>query len=76
MRKCEVEGCDRKHKARGFCLKHYKTVWRRSQGLCRECPNPTRNLRCVECKRREKARWRGSVKEGAFKMNVTAKVCR
>lgn len=27
MRKCSVEGCDRKHNAKGFCQKHYE-YWR------------------------------------------------
>jgi hypothetical protein len=27
-RKCEVEGCDRDHKVKGLCQKHYKRLWR------------------------------------------------
>jgi hypothetical protein len=26
MRLCEVEGCNNKHSARGYCNKHYKTI--------------------------------------------------
>ena len=27
MRKCEVEGCNNKHQARGYCSGHYETVY-------------------------------------------------
>ena len=33
MRKCEVSGCENKHHAKGFCIKHY---WRiRKTGVAR-----------------------------------------
>ena len=28
MRKCEIEGCEGKYKAKGFCGKHYKRLWK------------------------------------------------
>jgi hypothetical protein len=28
MRRCEIDGCGRKHRARGLCHKHYQRVMR------------------------------------------------
>lgn len=53
MRLCEVEGCERKHAAKGLCLMHYKRL--RNRGTTDEFvypPKPT----CHHCEREAIAR--------------------
>lgn len=53
MRTCEVEGCGRKHAAKGLCLMHYKRM--RSRGTTDEFVHPPKPP-CHHCEREAVAR--------------------
>ena len=67
MRTCREPGCGKRHSAKGYCRGHYKTIWRRSQGLCHDCPRETRSMRCRECKAKERRRSRRTDRASAVK---------
>jgi hypothetical protein len=41
MRVCSVDGCRRRHSARGLCKTHYKRAYERK---------PTTRVRCLQCR--------------------------
>lgn len=48
-RKCSIEGCNRKHRCRGFCLVHYQR-WRRGADMALPIePKPRQGSRCPLC---------------------------
>ena len=53
MRTCEVEGCGRKHAAKGMCLMHYKRL--RSRGTVEKFTSPPKPA-CDHCEREAIAR--------------------
>ena len=44
MKICKVEGCDRKHRAKGYCPKHYLQVWKHGKILKRTMYDPNETI--------------------------------
>lgn len=49
MKVCSVDGCERKHQAKGMCQRHYKATWRNDNGRENGVRERTVQVPCTYC---------------------------